>query len=87
MTQEEKKEIEAFKLAENLNLLFTAHDEARSEALAKAVPLKPYVNRIHDATWNTDLMVYQCGRCKRRLRVKATRDKYCPSCGQRVRWE
>lgn len=57
-------------------------------ALEKAVPMKPYVNRIHDYDgWNTDLMVYQCGRCRRRLRTKATRDKYCPSCGQRVRWE
>ena len=74
-------------LAEHLNDLWTEYEEEKDEALEKAKPLKPYVNRIHDAIWNKDRMVYQCGRCKRRLRVKATRDKYCPSCGQRVRWE
>lgn len=54
------------------------------EAVNKQIPVKPLVNRIsEDVLYD----VVQCARCHRRLRTEKTRDKYCPSCGQKVKWE
>lgn len=57
------------------------------EAVNRQVPLKPFVNKIHYGGLYEDLTVVQCAHCHRRLRTVNTRDKYCPSCGQKVKWE